>query len=129
MRNTRKTVTAVAGTITALMGVLAFGAPAHAGTAVPPKPVEHGMVMPADGQGTSRYVSHPEGGGTWTHGTDGANNTAYSNFHHSSRKHGSSVQNGRGRVRRSADTRAGSTARASITKTYAGNSAYYRFVK
>jgi lactococcin 972 family bacteriocin len=90
---------------------------------------EHGIPIPSVGTITPNYTVTPEGGGTWTYGTNGPNNTAFSNFHHASRKHGSSVQNGQGHVARSADTAGGGTARSSIRKTFAGNAAYYRFVK
>ncbi|ROP65686.1 lactococcin 972 family bacteriocin [Curtobacterium sp. ZW137] len=90
---------------------------------------EHGMAIPPVGTITPNYSVSPEGGGSWTYGTNGPNNTAFSNFYHASRKHGSSVQNGRGQVARSRDTLGGATAKSSITKTFAGNNAYYRFVK
>ncbi|ROS72219.1 lactococcin 972 family bacteriocin [Curtobacterium sp. PhB130] len=90
---------------------------------------EHGMAIPSVGTITPNYSVSPEGGGSWTYGTNGPNNTAFSNFYHASRKHGSSVQNGRGQVSRSRDTLGGATAKSSITKTFAGNNAYYRFVK
>jgi lactococcin 972 family bacteriocin len=76
-----------------------------------------------------RYTSHPEGGGTWIHGTDGPNNTAYSKFFHATRKHGSSVGNGQGFVNRTGTIAANKWANSSIRKTWAGNIAYYRFIK
>ncbi|MBT1675948.1 lactococcin 972 family bacteriocin [Curtobacterium aurantiacum] len=90
---------------------------------------EHGAPIPGGGAITPSYTITPEGGGSWSYGTNGANNTAYSNFYHKTRKHGSSVENGAGNLSRSRDTAGGATAKSSIRKTYAGNHAYYRFVR
>ncbi len=129
--NTMQKRTIALSVVIVLTGAL--GAPTAASAAqVEPVPQSaasegNGVHIPS-GAHAPRYTVTPEGGGSWTYGTNGPNNTAYSNFYHASRKHGSSVQNGRGNVARSATVAGGATAKSSITKTYAGNIAYYRFV-
>lgn len=88
---------------------------------------EAGAEIP-DSPFAPQYSVTPEGGGSWTYGTNGPNNTAYSNFYHPTRKHGSSVQNGRGNLNQSGTVLGGATAKSSISKTTAGNLAFYRFV-
>jgi lactococcin 972 family bacteriocin len=107
----------------------ASATPVAATTTANPVLEEHRVAMPSVGSIAPNYTVTPEGGGSWTYGTNGPNNTAFSNFYHASRRHGSSVQNGQGHVSRSPDTAGGATAKSSITKTFAGNNAYYRFVK
>ncbi|MFZ6993517.1 lactococcin 972 family bacteriocin [Curtobacterium sp. RRHDQ66] len=125
--------TRIIAAATCLVAAAAVFVPAAA-DAEPAEPVTgtsstyEGSVPIPTGLHAPRYSVTPEGGGSWTYGTNGPNNTAYSNFYHTTRKHGSSVENGRGNVVRSATVAGGATAKASITKTYAGNHAYYRFV-
>jgi len=116
------------------VGALSVPTVAHADTTSPPSATstvveEHGILLPADRVFTPLFLVKPEGGGTWSYGTNGPNNTVFSNFYHATRKHGSTAENGAGNAARSADTAAGRTSKASIRKTYAGNHAYYRFVK
>lgn len=118
----------VAGTL-ALPTVAQADSTTDRGSSVGTAVQEHGVQLPAGDTLAPRYTVSPEGGGTWTYGTNGKDNTAFSNFYHKTRKHGSSVKNGAGNTKRSADKAGGETAKASIRKTYAGNTAYYRFVK
>ncbi len=127
-------LTAASGVAVIAAGTLAVPTMAHADTADHrPKTAqtveEHGVAIPSGRGITPRYTETPEGGGTWTYGTNGPNNTVFSNFYHAKRKHGSSAENGAGNLDRSKDTAAGATSTASIRKTFAGNHAYYRFVK
>jgi lactococcin 972 family bacteriocin len=79
-----------------------------------------GVSMPA-GDNTPQYGAHPEGG-TWSHGT---NDGVYSNYYHPSKRHGSTAMNGRGNSNRVTGIASGSWSYASISKTTAGNSAYW----
>ena len=85
-------------------------------------PAAEGGGEEIEGGASSRYTSFPEGG-TWNHGTL---QYVYSKYFHGTRKHGSSVKNGNGISSRSPDVGAGSWAVATIKKTMAGNSAYWR---
>ena len=64
------------------------------------------------------------GGGTWDYGTGGGR--VWSNYHHGSKCHGSSVRGASGLVR-SPDTRAGYWSYASDRDTIWVDRAYYRF--
>jgi len=58
-------------------------------------------------------VSYP-GGGTWNYGVSSDQSQVWSNYHHPSRKHASSVINGYGEYKSSACKSAGSWAYASL---------------
>lgn len=79
-----------------------------------------GVLLPAGGV-APKYTSHPEGG-TWVHGTD---NGVYSNYYHPTKRHGSTAMNGRGQSNKATNVAGGLWSRASIAKTWAGNSAYW----
>ncbi|ROQ38617.1 lactococcin 972 family bacteriocin [Frondihabitans sp. PhB188] len=103
-----------------------LAAPEVASAETPAPSAASGSVNFDDSRVSINYVVTPEGGGTWTYGT---NNEAYSNFFHKTRKHGSTVKNGTGKTFRTDDTNKGQTSKATVKKTWSGNSAYYRFVK
>jgi len=107
-------------TVPAASAVEAPSSPQDVVTSPSEVPAAQGSVV--EGGASSRYTSHPEGG-TWIHGTDAG---VYSKYHHASRKHGSSVINGAGNRARSADVAGGRWAVAIISKTWAGNTAYWR---
>jgi lactococcin 972 family bacteriocin len=69
-------------------------------------------------------VAHPEGG-TWDYGV--TSSVAYSNYHHATKHHGSTAQNGNGTVR-SPNVTPGSWSNAQIKKATGGNKAFYRLI-
>jgi lactococcin 972 family bacteriocin len=79
-----------------------------------------GVLLPTGGVAPN-YTSHPEGG-TWIHGTD---NGVYSNYHHPTKRHGSTAMNGRGLSHKVTNISGGAWSKASIAKTWAGNTAYW----
>jgi lactococcin 972 family bacteriocin len=83
---------------------------------------EHGVEVPANGV-SPRTTENVEGG-KWEYGTSGGN--VYSFYWHGSRKHASSVKNGNGDLRRSAETAKNKWAQVSFKKTAWGNQAFYR---
>ena len=85
-------------------------------------PAAEGGVEEREDGASSRYSSFPAGG-TWNHGTL---QYVYSKYFHNTRKHGSSVINGNGNRVRSANVGGGAWAVATVWKTMAGNTAYWR---
>jgi len=127
----KKTVTTALSTAAAvaLIGALLAPASANASEPVATPLSDHqlgdastggGVLLPTGGI-TPNYTSHPEGG-TWIHGTD---NGVYSNYHHPTKRHGSTAMNGRGLSHKVTNVGGGAWSRASIAKTWAGNSAYW----
>lgn len=134
-KNLTLTTSAVAALTIACAVLVPTSASAVGPTSVPPGA---SIVADADGAGTigggvtlpsssnaPQYVSHPEGG-TWSHGT---NDGVYSNYHHPSKRHGSTAMNGRGLSKKVTNIPSGSWSYASISKTLAGNSAYWHIIR